>query len=431
MDGFQIVSFIGKGSYGAVYKVKRRSDPSKTYAIKELDLRSMSPREKQEALNEIRLMASVSHQNICKYRDSFFEKDKLHIVMEFATKGDLAQAIYERKKRRRLFDEAQVWSMFLQIALALRHLHSRKILHRDLKSANVFLMEDGIIKLGDMGVSKLLKADDKLAKTVIGTPYYLAPELWNRDPYDEKSDVWSLGCVLYEMLTFRHPYEAHDLKGLANKVLYGRRQPIASHYSTDINNVLNVCLTHDPKRRLSVEELFSMQEIRSRLHMVPTARIRPGSDGQPPQLQASPQQARMISTIRFKRQGRDLVVNLPSPKYGSPKRAQAPLLACSPNADSTSRLPKIGGPIRSIAEHLNQSSPSLDKAALQENSRRVGALMPFKPDMPKPPRPNVCPNAFRRPVMLSVAEARRRLPRPGYPKVAMARDRDIGALWIH
>ncbi|KAG9394939.1 Protein kinase domain [Carpediemonas membranifera] len=415
MKEFAIETFLGKGSYGAVYKVKRRSD-SKVYAIKEVQLRNMSPRERQESLNEIRLLASVSSPNICRYYDSFFENDKLFIVMDYAPKGDLQQAIYERKKRRRLFDEAQVWSMFLQVALALKHLHGRKILHRDLKTANIFMMGESIVKLGDLGVSKLLKADDQLAKTSIGTPFYISPEIWRARSYNEKSDVWSLGICLYEMLTFRHPYEAHDLKGLANKVLYGRRQPIASHYSTDMTNVLNACLSQEPSRRPSIETLFSMQEIRSRLHLVPTAHTMPGTEGQPPLLQPSPQLKRqLVDTIRFKRQGRQLAVNLPSPKYGM----VSPKMKVSPMPDLPAHLPKIGARLTTIGEESRTGArrpvapariPRYQAARPRGYQAPHAMPQPAKPinhanAAPKVTRPRYPANPSRRPVARSVRPA--------------------------
>lgn len=119
---------------------------------------------------------------------------------------------------------------------ALAILHSRKILHRDLKSANVFLSKDTFAKLGDLNVSKVAKKG--LLYTQTGTPYYASPEVWKDQPYDHKSDIWSMGCVLYEICTLKPPFRANDMNGLYKKVLKGAYQPISQQYSKDLHNVI-------------------------------------------------------------------------------------------------------------------------------------------------------------------------------------------------
>ena len=104
--------------------------------------------------------------------------------------------------------EAKIWKFFIEMVLGLNYLHSNKILHRDIKTINMFLTKDDKIKIGDLGVAKTLNQTYNMAYTVVGTPYYLSPELCEEKPYNHKSDIWSLGCVLYELCTLRHPFEA-------------------------------------------------------------------------------------------------------------------------------------------------------------------------------------------------------------------------------
>jgi NIMA (never in mitosis gene a)-related kinase len=118
-----------------------------------------------------------------------------------------------------LVPEEEIWSIFTQIVKGLKSLHDMKIYHRDLKSANVFMYTDGTAKLGDMNVSKVAKK--VLLYTQTGTPYYASPEVWKDQPYDSKSDIWSLGCVLYEMTTLKPPFRAEDMAGLYKKVIRG------------------------------------------------------------------------------------------------------------------------------------------------------------------------------------------------------------------
>jgi NIMA (never in mitosis gene a)-related kinase len=126
-------------------------------------------------------------------------------------------------------DENMIWSVLIQMVRALKVLHGMKIFHRDLKCANVFLNKDGNAKLGDLNVSKVAKKG--LLYTQTGTPYYASPEVWKDQPYDSKSDIWSLGCVLYEMTTLKPPFRANDMNGLYKRVLKGVYPKISSTYS--------------------------------------------------------------------------------------------------------------------------------------------------------------------------------------------------------
>ncbi|KNC49897.1 NEK protein kinase [Thecamonas trahens ATCC 50062] len=257
--------FIGKGSYGKVYRVKRRSD-GKTYALKEVNIKFMSHREREDAVNEIRLLASVNHHNIIAYFESFLENDKLCIVTEYCGNGDLFELLRRYRTRRRRLSEDRIWSYFLQICYALRVLHQNKVLHRDIKSPNVFLGENGTIKLGDLGVAKLLKS--AMAHTQIGTPYYLSPEIWKSRPYNDKSDVWSLGCLLYEMTTLRHPFDATSQRALAAKIIKGRYAPISREYSSDLADTISACLQVNPNMRPTIDELLELPAVRARMDLV-------------------------------------------------------------------------------------------------------------------------------------------------------------------
>jgi NIMA (never in mitosis gene a)-related kinase len=128
--------------------------------------------------------------------------------------------------------------LFVQICLALKHVHDRKILHRDLKTQNIFLTKKDLIKLGDFGIARVLHNTNELAKTAIGTPYYLSPEICENKPYNNKSDIWSLGCILYEMATLRHAFEAGDMKGLVLKILRGSYPPLPTWYSKDLRTLV-------------------------------------------------------------------------------------------------------------------------------------------------------------------------------------------------
>lgn len=152
--------------------------------------------------------------------------------------------------------EEDVWRIFIYIVRGLKALHDAQILHRDLKSANVFLNRDGSAKLGDMNVSKIAKKG--LLYTQTGTPYYASPEVWRDQPYDSKSDIWSLGCVLYESVTLKPPFRADDMAGLYKRVVKGVYPKIPSNFSPELGNMLKSLLVVQSALRPSCDQILQM-----------------------------------------------------------------------------------------------------------------------------------------------------------------------------
>ncbi len=197
---------IGRGSFGTTYLVRSTTD-SRCYAMKRLALEQLGPKEREEALNEIRVLTKLRrHPNIIRVQDHFEDDGRLCIVMDYADGGDLAQRIEAQASSRTKFSEEQVLDWFVQLCLALKHAHDRKVLHRDLKPQNVFLTRKNFVRLGDFGISKVLSSTMSVAMTCVGTPLYLAPELCEGKEYDNKSDMWSLGCMLYELCALSPPF---------------------------------------------------------------------------------------------------------------------------------------------------------------------------------------------------------------------------------
>ena len=264
MDDFQIFSKLGEGAYSTVYKVKRIID-NQVYALKKVKLMNLSEKEKENSLNEVRILASVKSNFVVSYKEAFFdEKDNtLGIVMEFADRGDLYQQIVAHKKTAKFFEESDIWRIFIQLVKGLKALHDLKILHRDMKSANVFLFSNGCAKLGDLNVSKVARRG--LGYTQTGTPYYASPEVWKDKPYDHKSDVWSLGCVLYEMITLRPPFRAKDMEGLFNKVCKGQFSKIPERFSEDLFTIVKYLLQVNSIQRPSCEQILQHPIILKRI----------------------------------------------------------------------------------------------------------------------------------------------------------------------
>jgi NIMA (never in mitosis gene a)-related kinase len=264
MDDFQILSKLGEGAYSTVYKVKRITD-NHVYALKKVKLMNLSEKEKENSLHDVRILASVKSNFVVSYKEAFFdEKDNtLGIVMEFADRGDLYQQIVAHKKTAKFFEESDIWRIFIQLVKGLKALHDLKILHRDMKSANVFLFSNGCAKLGDLNVSKVARRG--LGYTQTGTPYYASPEVWKDKPYDHKSDVWSLGCVLYEMITLRPPFRAKDMEGLFNKVCKGQFSKIPERFSEDLFTIVKYLLQVNSIQRPSCEQILQHPIILKRI----------------------------------------------------------------------------------------------------------------------------------------------------------------------
>uniref|UniRef100_A0A7S4QSW5 non-specific serine/threonine protein kinase n=1 Tax=Alexandrium monilatum TaxID=311494 RepID=A0A7S4QSW5_9DINO len=308
LDDFKQLALLGEGAYSAVYKVQRLAD-GEIYALKKVKLPSLSDKEKQNALNEVRLLASVQDKHIIAYKEAFFD-DKtrcLCIVTECADGGDLMHQIVKCQKERSHLKEADVWRYLHGMCQGLKALHDMRILHRDLKCANVFLQhepEGMIAKLGDFNVSKVAKRG--LCMTQTGTPYYASPEVWRDMPYDAKSDMWSLGCVLYEMVALRPPFRAEDMEGLYRKVLRGQYPRIPPHYSHDLSDVIAALLQVNPRHRPSIDQLMQMPVLRR--HQLDS-----------PQAPETPSMSDLLNTIKLPKNVIDLSGCLPKPRYDLPK----------------------------------------------------------------------------------------------------------------
>ena len=186
---------------------------------------------------------------VIKYYDCFLEDGKLNIVMQYAPNGTLHSRLHAQ--RGKALPEDKVWQFFIQALLGLRHVHSKKIIHRDVKSLNLFFDQDDNVLVGDLGIAKVLSPNTMFARTIVGTPYYLSPELCEDKPYNEKSDVWALGVVLYEMCTGgKHPFDAQNEGALIRKIMKGVYAPLpGGKFSSQLSDVLRACLTMDHRAR--------------------------------------------------------------------------------------------------------------------------------------------------------------------------------------
>ena len=269
MENYEFVCQIGKGNFGRISKIIRKSD-QKTLIWKELDYGQMSEKEKEQIVSEVNILRELKHPNIVRYYDRIIDKkhSRIYIIMEYCEGGDLNQLIKRCKKTGEFIAEDIIWKIFTQVLLAIHVIHNHKegkILHRDIKPSNIFLDKDNNVKLGDFGLSRELSDQSKFAYSHVGTPYYMSPEQIDETKYNEKSDIWSLGCFLYELTTFHPPFEAKNQIMLAMRIKSGKVEKINKRYSEELWRVITWMLTVNYNNRPSSEELLNIPEVCIRL----------------------------------------------------------------------------------------------------------------------------------------------------------------------
>ena len=256
---YKIIRILGKGSYASAYLVtKELSGINKSYVIKQIPLEDLSPSEKEEVKTEAKLLSQIKSDFVVKYYESFEENNFLNIVMEYCELGDLEHLLKQRNNIP--LNDNFIWKLFIQIVIGLADLHNMKILHRDLKTSNIFLTKNYDVKIGDLGVAKKLSNND-FTKTVIGTPYYLSPEICKEKPYNEKSDIWALGCILYELCTFKHPFDSTNQAALINKILKENPKQIPYTFDYYFNEIIKKLLQKNMNKRPSCKLILKGQYV--------------------------------------------------------------------------------------------------------------------------------------------------------------------------
>ncbi|KAK5644545.1 hypothetical protein RI129_005845 [Pyrocoelia pectoralis] len=246
MHSFNILQKLGKGTFGTVYLCERKHNKLKV-VVKEVNS-DLNGEQIESAKNEVAILKCLKHPNVVLYYDSFVSDNIFYIVMEYATKGSLYDFIKNNKPN--LLQQQIVLNYFCQILNGLHHIHSKNIIHRDLKSENIFLtgLQSDVVKIGDFGISKILQNDTK-TQTFIGTANYLAPEMCHGKPYNTKSDIWSLGCILYELCALERMFDG-PVANVVYSISTGRKKLInSSLYDMGVQYLVEVMLQLEPANR--------------------------------------------------------------------------------------------------------------------------------------------------------------------------------------
>ncbi|XP_033181470.1 serine/threonine-protein kinase Nek11 [Mastacembelus armatus] len=254
---YNILQSLGRGSFGSVYLVldTRATDGEQLKVLKQIPLGDLQPDETVRATQEAQLLSQLHHPAILTFYHSFLEGDAFCIITEYCQDRDLDCKLEEVRRAGRSLPEIQVIDWLIQLLLALHYMHDRRILHRDLKAKNVFLKRN-LVKIGDFGVSCLLMGSCDLATTFTGTPYYMSPEVLNHQGYDSKSDIWALGCLLYEMCCLTHAFQGPSFLSVVMKIVEGETPTLPAAFSADLNSVMQRMLQKQPSSRPSAAEIL-------------------------------------------------------------------------------------------------------------------------------------------------------------------------------
>ncbi|WPK25694.1 hypothetical protein PUMCH_003019 [Australozyma saopauloensis] len=282
-DEYDALEVIGKGSFGTVRKVKHKAT-GEVLVRKEIEYTSMNAQEKNHIVSELRILRELNHPHIVKYsrHEHVSEKKSIHIYQEYCDGGDLGKVISNYRRNRELVPEEFIWEVLVQTLLALHRCHygieaqnvdlflaaadrsepavnsETVVIHRDIKPDNIFLLDNGkIIKLGDFGLAKMLTSQNDFAKTYVGTPYYMSPEVLMDNPYSPVCDIWSLGCVLFELCNLQPPFQAKTHLLLQNKIKQGQIPEVSLHYSLQLRTIITNSITVDPNLRPNTFELLN------------------------------------------------------------------------------------------------------------------------------------------------------------------------------
>ena len=265
------ISLLIKDEIKQVYFAEKKENHQKVI-IKQISLIKLDEKIKKMAKDEGIILSELEHPNIINWYEFNLDKDKETIIMEYGEGGDLSQKISEQKKKNEPFTEKQIIDWFIQICEGVKYIHDKKIIHRDLKPNNIFLTKDNKIKIGDFGLAKTLAFQNQ-AKTNVGAPAYLSPEILNDQPYDYKSDIWNLGIILYELTQLKHPFINDDI-GVEKRVSFMKKGKFIefnnTNYSDKLLNLIPNLLKVDLNERYNINqiiEVISSLKIEDNLHL--------------------------------------------------------------------------------------------------------------------------------------------------------------------
>ena len=255
---YKIIEILGQGSFGSAYKVLNEENNS-IYVIKKIKLKNVKKDELKLIKNEAEILSILNSENIVKYFDSFEDNESFNIIMEYCDGLDLRKYINDHKNSNDFIEKDIIYHIILEICKGLKEIHNKNLIHRDLKPDNIFLTADLKFKIGDFGISKQLNNVNEYAQTQVGSLIYMAPEIINKKKYNNKVDIWSLGCIIHELCTLNFCFESPSIKELITKIIECKHEKINKNiYGDGLQKLIDSLLNIDYSKRPNIDEIIKI-----------------------------------------------------------------------------------------------------------------------------------------------------------------------------
>ena len=280
-ESFQKLKKIGAGAYGQVFLIKSNKT-QKEYALKAIIIKKDEEKELEEIMKEVNNLKDLDYPNIICFKCAFKSNIKtplLNIITEYADNGDLNVKLKEHIKSKKYFEENELLDWLTQCCLALQYIHEKDIIHRDIKPSNIFLMNNNTIKIGDFGISKNISTFHR-TRTMVGTPFYMAPEIIEKKAYSFKADIWSLGVTFCHLFTLNYPFkgvkeeEIYDNikkrnfnEQILNKEKNNYKEEIVKNYSKEFLDLIDELMSQDNDKRPMARQILEKDIIKKRMNL--------------------------------------------------------------------------------------------------------------------------------------------------------------------
>ena len=254
LQDFDILNELGRGAFGVVHRARSKID-GEVYVLKQIVVGGLTLPQQRHAVAEVLHLSRINHPNITRYYASFVEGRCLYIVMEHAARGDMQALLNRLRNKNRYLHEWVIWKFCRELLQGLQHIHKMHIIHRDLKTKNIFISD--VVKIGDLGVSHLLTQEEQGVVSRAGTLLYFPPEMIQKKSYDYKADMWALGCVLHSLVTREHPFAGNSTKQVCASILNRAPPLLPEMYSEELQQFISVLLSKKPQDRPSAAEALA------------------------------------------------------------------------------------------------------------------------------------------------------------------------------
>ena len=261
LNEFEIMNFLRNGEKCLLLKVKRKVD-NIYYLLKHFNFQILNEKEKENAFNESKILSILKHPNIIELKKAFFNelKNSFNLIMDFPSNDSLKDKIQYSIQNKRYLEENTIWEVFTQILIGLNYLHKKGIIHRNLQSKNIFISKHKLIKITDFNCCYIHNKNMALYQPLITISSYTAPELLNKQKFSYKCDIWSVGCIIYEMAALTLPFKS--INKIHRNNINIDFESFPTFYSSNLKSIISDMLALDSSKRPSTHTLLNFSNVK-------------------------------------------------------------------------------------------------------------------------------------------------------------------------